>query len=105
MQLGREYTNIRYTGDSISSGSLTASSGIGSTLSLHNRSSVSSASVPYNSVTSTPIMMRSDSKKTSRIPSETQLPRYVWVIDPKPYVLLFVVLTTALSLSSTSSSF
>lgn len=75
MQLGREYTNIRYTGDSLSTGSLTGSSGIGSTHSLINRSSVSSLSQPYNSNASTPVMMRAESKKTPRAISEVQLPR------------------------------
>lgn len=77
MQLGREYTNIRYTGDGLNTSTLTSStSGLGSTHSLMNRSSLGSiTSLPFNSTISTPVLMRTDSKKCVRANSEVQLPR------------------------------
>lgn len=75
MQVGREYTNIKYSCDMnpvSTTGSLTGGcSSIGSLGTLSTRSSTSSLHSPN----SNSVMMRSDSKRSNRAVSEMQLPR------------------------------
>ncbi|KAB0797154.1 hypothetical protein PPYR_08148 [Photinus pyralis] len=75
IQLGREYTNIRYSNDtnSLPNSNLSSSlSGIGSTTTL-NRSVLN---LPYSpSIVTPPVVLRSESKKQPRAVSDIQLPR------------------------------
>lgn len=71
MQVGRDYTNIRYSCDTNSS--LTGStSGLGSLISS-NRSSTNSLHSPLGSVNS--VTLRTESRRSPRAVSEMQLPR------------------------------
>ncbi|KAK5646042.1 hypothetical protein RI129_004506 [Pyrocoelia pectoralis] len=75
IQLGREYTNIRYSNDtnSLPNSNLSSSlSGLGSTTTL-NRSVLN---LPYSpSILTPPVVLRSESKKQPRAVSDIQLPR------------------------------
>jgi hypothetical protein len=72
MQIGREYTNIRYSSDIGSTLSSSATSGLGSMTSLSSRSSTS-AHFPVSSPNS--VILRGEAKKPPRAVSEIPLPR------------------------------
>ncbi|CAH1105438.1 unnamed protein product [Psylliodes chrysocephalus] len=74
MQLGREYTNIRYSSD-IGSGCMTPTTpgGFGNISSPHSRSS--SVSITFPSGSPNPVTLRQETKKPARALSEISLPR------------------------------
>ncbi|EFA12064.1 tyrosine-protein phosphatase non-receptor type 11 isoform X1 [Tribolium castaneum] len=72
MQIGREYTNIRYSSDIGSTLSSSATSGLGSTTSLSSRSSTL-AHFPTPSPNS--VILRGETKKPPRAVSDIPLPR------------------------------
>ncbi|XP_063903249.1 tyrosine-protein phosphatase corkscrew isoform X3 [Zophobas morio] len=72
IQIGREYTNIRYSSDMGSTLSSSATSGLGSTTSLSSRSSTSSSLFP---VSTNSVILRGETKKPPRAVSEIPLPR------------------------------
>ncbi|XP_044267164.1 tyrosine-protein phosphatase non-receptor type 11 [Tribolium madens] len=72
MQIGREYTNIKYSSDIGSTLSSSATSGLGSTTSLSSRSSTL-AHFPVSSPNS--VILRGETKKPPRAVSDIPLPR------------------------------
>lgn len=76
MQVGRDYTNIRYSCDNNSTLTV-SSSGIGSVLSS-NRSSTNSLHSPLGSSVNS-VTLRSESRRSPRAVSEMHLPRWVYI--------------------------
>ncbi|XP_025835937.1 tyrosine-protein phosphatase non-receptor type 11 [Agrilus planipennis] len=103
LQVGREYTNIKYSGESVNSlvnSAVSPTLSIGSTMSL-NRSTIS---LPYAQSPTTPVPLRNDVKRHPRAVSEIQLPRPPEDL-PRPTIYENIpVKERKLSCSSTTNS-